>query len=117
MRTVNFTPRKNVVRYQTRMNPTVVVVDNKVIPQPKEQRLSEEIFIVVRDPENSEVILDSTKNIYVLVKSLTKTLIKPDVNKIDDEWDELHLEKGACVHLQFVEDTWLITSSDGIKFD
>jgi hypothetical protein len=117
MRTVNFTPRKNIVRYQTRVAPTIVKVDDKVIPQPKEEKFSEEIFIVVRDPENFEIVLDSTKNIFVLVKSLTKTLIKPDVNKIDDEWDELHLEKGACVHLQFVEDTWLITSSDGIKFD
>ena len=30
---------------------------------------------------------------------------------------ELLLEKGSCVQFQFVEDVWLILSSDGIKFD
>ena len=52
-----------------------------------------------------------------MVKSLIKTIIKPDVGLIDEEWEELLLEKGSCVQFQFVEDVWLILSSDGIKLD
>ena len=117
MRTINFTPRKNVVRYQTRMSPSIVVVNGQETPQENTQKLNKEVLIVVRDSENSEVILNSVDYTHVIVKSIIKTLIKPDVGLIDEDWHELLLEKGSCVQFQFVEDTWLILSSDGIKFD
>jgi hypothetical protein len=117
MRTINFTPRKNVVRYQTRMSPSIVVVNGQETPQENTQKLNKEVLIVVRDSENSEVILNSVDYTHVIVKSLIKTLIKPDVGLIDEDWHELLLEKGSCVQFQFVEDSWLILSSDGIKFD
>ena len=117
MRTVNFTPRKNVVRYHTRMSPSTIIVDGTEILHEKTHKLNKELLIVVRDSENSEVVLNSTEYTHVIVKSLIKTVIKPDVGLIDEEWEELLLEKGSCVQFQFVEDVWLILSSDGIKFD
>jgi len=117
MRTVNFTPRKNVVRYQTRMTPSTIIVGGVEVPHEKTQKLNKELLLVIRDSENFEVVLDSTKYNYVVVKSLIKTIIKPDVGLIDEEWEELLLEKGSCVQFQFVEDVWLILSSDGIKLD
>jgi hypothetical protein len=117
MRTINFTPRKNVVRHQTRLSPSIIIVDGNEIPQEKTHKLNKELLIVVRDSENSEIILNSKEHSYVTVKSLIKTVIKPDVGLIDEEWEELLLEKGSCVQFQFVEDVWLILSSDGIKLD
>ena len=117
MRTINFTPRKNVVRYQTRMSPSTIIVDGTEILHEKTHKLNKELLIVVRDSENSEVVLNSTEYAHVIVKSLIKTVIKPDVGLIDEEWEELLLEKSSCVQFQFVEDSWLILSSDGIKFD
>jgi hypothetical protein len=117
MRTVNFTPRKNVVRYHTRMSPSTIIVDGTEILHEKTHKLNKELLIVVRDSENSEVVLNSTEYTHVIVKSLIKTVIKPDVGLIDEEWEELLLEKSSCVQFQFVEDSWLILSSDGIKFD
>ncbi len=117
MRTINFTPRKNVVRYQTRMTPSTIIVDGVEVLREKTQKLNKELLLVIRDSENFEVVLDSTKYNYVVVKSLIKTIIKPDVGLIDEEWEELLLEKGSCVQFQFVEDVWLILSSDGIKLD
>jgi hypothetical protein len=117
MRTINFTPRKNVVRHQTRLSPTMVVVDGNETPQEKTHTLNKELLIIVRDSENSEIILNSEEHTYITVKSLIKTLIKPDVGLIDEEWHELILEKGSCVQFQFVEDSWFILSSDGIKFE
>jgi hypothetical protein len=117
MRTINFTPRKNVIRHQTRISPSIVVVSGEETPQETTQKLNKEVLIVVRDLENSEVILNSVDYTHVIVKSLIKTVIKPDIGLIDEDWDELLLEKGSCVQFQFVEDSWLILSSDGIKFD
>lgn len=117
MKTINFTPRKNVVRYQTRMSPSTIIVDGTEILHEKTHKLNKELLIVVRDSENSEIILNSKEYSYTTVKSLIKTIIKPDVGLIDEEWEELLLEKGSCVQFQFVEDVWLILSSDGIKLD
>ena len=115
MRTISYSSRKNVVRYRTTMTPSKVIVDGVGIPQEKVQKLNKEVLIVVR--ENSEIILNSVDYTHVIVKSLIKTIIKPDIGLIDEEWHELLLEKGSCVQFQFVEDVWLILSSDGIKLD
>jgi hypothetical protein len=61
------------------------------------------------------VTLNSSENEKITIKSLTTVLIKSDVGAIDEEWDELLLEKGACVQFQFVEGNWFIISSDGLK--
>jgi len=52
----------------------------------------------------------------ITIKSLTTTLVKSDTGLIDEEWDELLLEKGSCVQFQFLEGNWYILSSDGLKF-
>jgi hypothetical protein len=120
LRVENITQRKNVVRYhtQTVVEPKVVVekpteiqkiisVDNYII--------NDESFLIVKDVEYSEVTLKSEKTNKITIKSLTNVLIKTDVGSIDEEWDELLLEKGACVQFQFLEGNWYVTSSDGLK--
>jgi hypothetical protein len=118
-RVENLTPRKNVVRYQTQT----------IVEQPKPIELPKEIQKIISDPiyttgletllvvkgEGSEVTLNSSENEKITIKSLTTVLIKSDVGAIDEEWDELLLEKGACVQFQFVEGNWFIISSDGLK--
>lgn len=120
LRVDNITQRKNVVRYhtQTVVEPKVIVekpteiqkiisVDNYII--------NDESFLIVKDVEYSEVTLKSEKTNKITIKSLTNVLIKTDIGSIDEEWDELLLEKGACVQFQFLEDNWYVTSSDGLK--
>jgi hypothetical protein len=46
---------------------------------------------------------------------MTNVLILPDINSIDEEWDEISIEKGACVEFVFINQTWYILSSDGLK--
>lgn len=117
----NITPRKNVVKYYTQpyVQPEEVVEET---PIPTEKIISEPIYttgnetlLVVKNVDNSEVTLNSIVNHKITIKSLTSVLIKSDVGLIDDEWDELLLEKGACVQFQFVEGNWYILSSDGLK--
>lgn len=121
-RVENISPRKNVVKYQTQ----TIVEPKVIVEQPKEfQKIisdavyttGNESLLIVKDVESSEVSLNSNENQKITIKSLTSVLIKSDVGAIDEEWDELLLEKGACVQFQFVEGNWYVISSDGIKFN
>jgi hypothetical protein len=115
IRIENISPRKNVVKYQTHYTPPNVITD-KIVTE-ETYKIDEELLVIVKDIESSEVTLNSEKNKTVTIKSLTTVLIKPDVGLIDEEWDELLLEKGSCVHLSFVEGNWYIISSDGLKLN
>jgi hypothetical protein len=120
IRVENITPRKNIVKYQTQ----TVVEPKVIVEKPKEiykiiseqfYTTSDETFLIVKDVEASEVTLNSQVSTKITIKSLTSVIIKSDVGSIDEEWDELLLEKGACVKFKFVEGNWYIVSSDGLK--
>ena len=116
----NITPRKNIVKYQTQ-----TVVEPKVIIESPEDvykiisdsvyTTNDETFLIVKDVDYSEVKLNSNGSTKITIKSLTNVLVKSDVGSIDEEWDELILEKGACVQFQFVEGNWYVVASDGLK--
>ena len=116
----NLTPRKNVVRYQTQtiVEPKVIVEKpiniHKIISN-EVYSTGEENFLIVKDVEYSEVTLNSNATSKITIKSLTNALVKSDVGSIDEEWDELLLEKGACVKFKFVEGNWYVVGSDGLK--
>ena len=89
-------------------------VDYKSVSEPNYTSNGEKL-IIAKNVDETVIILDSTKNQKITVKVLTNVTIKPDINKIDEEWDELQLDWGACVQFQFVEGNWYILSSDGLK--
>jgi hypothetical protein len=117
---INTTERKNVVRYQTQtvVEPKVIIETitdvSKVVSSPV-YLTDAETILIVKDVDECIVTLNSQKSNRVVVKSLTTVVVKSDVGQIDEDWDELLLEKGACVQFQFVEGNWYITSSDGLK--
>jgi hypothetical protein len=39
------------------------------------------------------------------------------MGRIDEDWDEIHIGKGACVELQNIQGLWYVLSSDGLKLD
>jgi hypothetical protein len=41
----------------------------------------------------------------------------PDVGRIDDDWDEISVGRGACIELKNVKGVWYILSSDGLKIE
>jgi len=67
-----------------------------------------EYAIVIKGVDYCELILDSKTTDHVV-------LIKPDKNKIDEEFDEVEINKGACVEFYFMGGSWYILSSDGLK--
>lgn len=74
-----------------------------------------EEFILVKDVEQSKITLNSDTTEYVVIKALTKVLIVPIKNKIDEYYDEILIDKGACVEFLMMDDVWYIISSDGLK--
>jgi hypothetical protein len=120
IRVENITPRKNIVKYQTQtvVEPKIIVETikdiTKIITTPT-FITGEETILIVKNVDECNITLNSQKSNRVVVKSLTTVIVKSDVGQIDEDWDELLLEKGACVQFQFVEGNWYIISSDGLK--
>jgi len=71
--------------------------------------------IIVKGVPNSVIILDSRTTDHTVVKALTNIIIKPDVGRIDEEYDEIEMGHGACVEFRFCGGNWYILSSDGLK--
>lgn len=121
----NITPRKNVVKYETHkfVQPQQTIDQlNKIKPkmiivrEPFYTTTDHEI-IIVKDVEECKIILNSSKLDNVTIKSLTKVYIKPDLGEIDEYWEEIIIDKGACVNFRFLEGNWYIISSDGVKLN
>ena len=78
-------------------------------------RTNGESCIVMRGVNEAELILDSKTTDHVVVKSMTRLLIKPDIGRIDEDYDEIFLDRYACVEFRFITNNWYILSSDGLK--
>jgi len=78
-------------------------------------RTNGESCVIVTGIPFSVVVLDSRTTDHVVVKSMTKLTIRPDTGKIDEDYDEIVMDKYACVEFRFVGGTWYILSSDGLK--
>lgn len=58
--------------------------------------------------------LDEKTTEHITIKSMGYTVIK--TNKLIDEQDEqIELDKFASVELRFINDSWYVMSSDGLK--
>jgi hypothetical protein len=105
-----------------RPNRKVVNLGEKIIEEPKTKVVSQEYYstngetlLIIRDVEKSTIELNSSTTEKIIIKTLTSCIIIPDQNRIDEDWDQLDIERGACVQFQFVDGVWYILSSDGIK--
>ena len=78
-------------------------------------RTNGEECVIVTNIPFSVVVLDSRTTDHVVVKSMTRLTIRPDVGKIDEDYDEIVMDRYACVEFRFVGCTWYILSSDGLK--
>jgi hypothetical protein len=82
-----------------------------------EYRTKGEDIILVKDVPTCRIVLDTTTTFNIIIKALTKVTITPLINKIDEEYDELFIDKGACVELYNIDNNWYIFSSDGLKIE
>jgi hypothetical protein len=59
--------------------------------------------------------LDGDTTESIKIKVLTKTNIVPKHSLIDEQFDEIEIDNGACVELEYYLGGWYIISSDGMK--
>jgi hypothetical protein len=74
-----------------------------------------ESCIIVRGVHSCSLTLDPSTTDHVVVKAMAHTLVNTTRGKLDEEYDEIELEKYSCVEFRFVGGNWYILSSDGLK--
>lgn len=95
-------------------NPSIKI--KKIINTPT-YTTNGEYLLVVKDVETCTITLDGYTTESVKIKVLTKTNIIPKYSLIDDQYEEIEIDNGACVELEYVEGNWYIISSDGMKLE
>ena len=92
-------------------------INNKKIVSESSYTTNGEDFILVKGIEHSKLILNNSNTEHIIVKSLTNVTISCTENKIDEEYEEIVIGKGACVEFYLLENNWYIVSSDGLKLE
>ena len=87
----------------------------KVVESPVYWTDDEEFILVKNTVE--KVVLDNKKTNQITIKALSTVVVSCTENKIDEEYDEILLEKGSCVQLIKLNNIWYIVSSDGLKLN
>lgn len=87
----------------------------KVVDDAIYQTDNEELLLVKNTVE--KIILDNQRTNQITIKALSPVLVVCTENKIDEEYDELYLEKGSCVQFVKLNNIWYIIASDGIKLN
>lgn len=97
------------------INGEVLQTSEISIVSEREYRTNGEECIIIRNVAESTVILDSKTTDHVVVKSMTNLTIKPDIGKIDEDYDEIVMDRFSCVEFRFCSGNWYVLSSDGLK--
>jgi hypothetical protein len=97
------------------INGNKVRTSESAIVSEKKYTTNGEYSLVIREVSRCDLYLNSSTTDKIKIKAMTETLIRPDKGKIDEEWDEILLERGACIELVNINQGWYILSSDGLK--
>jgi hypothetical protein len=100
---------------QKRINGMLVYVSEVAIVNENDYSTQGEECIISKSPWGCEITLNSKTTEHTTIKALSDLTIRPDIGKIDEEFDEIVAEKGACIEFRYVEGNWYILSSDGLK--
>jgi hypothetical protein len=97
------------------INGQVISTSEVSVVSELDYRTNGESCVIVRGVAQSFIVLDSLTTDHVVIKSMTNLTIRPDVGKIDEDYDEIVVDRFACIEFRFVGGTWYILSSDGLK--
>jgi hypothetical protein len=110
MPVIRNTPSQRVI------NGNLVVSSEMAIVTDSDFRTKGEGIVIVKNVDFCKISLDQSTTDHITIKALTKVLIQPMMGLIDDEYQEMEIDKGACVELAYCGGNWYILSSDGLKF-
>lgn len=93
------------------------MTSQSILISENEYKTNGEYLIVVKNVDTCDITLNSDTTEHIVIKSLTKVVIRPDKNKIDEKYSEIEINNGACVEFYFTGGCWYILSSDGLKIN
>lgn len=73
-----------------------------------------ESAIVVKNENGSVITLDEKTTDHITIKAMCDVTIKTD-KLIDEEYEEIQLDKFASIELKYIVSGWYVMSSDGLK--
>ena len=97
--------------------PEIKKIDLKRIVRENSYTTRGESLILVKDVDECRIILDNHTTEHIIIKTLNKVYINASQNKIDETYDEIFIDRGACVEFYLLENNWYIVSSDGLKLE
>lgn len=97
------------------INGNIIETSEVSIVSEKEYTTNGEACILTRGVAETAITLDGKNTDHIVIKAMTKTLVKPKVGRIDDEYDEIFLDVYSCVEFKNIGGVWYILSSDGLK--
>ena len=71
-------------------------------------------YVITKDNKVT-ITLDPTENNRHYIKSMTDTTLVPHKGLIDEMYEEINMGPQSSVELIWVDDTWYVLSSDGLK--
>jgi hypothetical protein len=92
----------------------VKILEDYVIVTEENYETQGEKYVLVREVDSCNLKLNEEKNTYVVVKSMTNLNVYSEL-PIDEEFDVVEMQKGACVEFKKMGSYWYILSSDGLK--
>jgi len=102
---------------ETKNTEIIEIIPMKKIITESNYRTNGEILLVIKDVVSCNITLDSNTTEHIIIKALTKVFITPSSGKIDEYYDEIFIDWGACVEFYMLENNWYIVSSDGLKLE
>ena len=100
---------------QRLINGEIIQTSEVSIISETEYHTNGEECVIIKGVSSSTIVLNSKTTDHIVVKAMTHVIVKPDIGKVDDDYDEIELDKYACVEFRFSYGTWYILSSDGLK--
>jgi hypothetical protein len=97
------------------INGLVIETSEVALVNENTYKTSGESCIIVRGVHNCTLTLDPNNTDHIVVKAMAPVVVNTTIGKIDEEYDELELDKYSCVEFRFVGGNWYILSSDGLK--
>jgi len=92
----------------------IKMMEDYVIVTEESYETQGEKYVLVKEVEFCNLKLNEEKNSYVVIKSMTNLNVYSDL-QIDEEFDVVEMQRGACVEFKKIGDYWYILSSDGLK--
>lgn len=71
--------------------------------------------LIIRGIPNCTVHLNSKTTDHITIKSMSSVLVKVDTGLIDEEYEEIFMDRLVTIEFRFAGGNWYILSSDGLK--